>query len=199
MTDRESSRRASRQALPVPEVPALARESSVRVAGQRVGVDARRADVVLVVAVEARGAGVDASGLVKVLGRATKSDSFLVTRNGSNCQREENRGAPAKDGRARASCCVGIEQSARLANLRCRIRPGRRVAGCSFDAHAVDVEVQALVGGSEAARGRLARTFAASCAGIASETLLFLCEIQGAVRQQNALDVQPAISSPASA
>lgn len=73
VTDCESSRRASRQALPVPQVPALARESSVRVTGEGVGVDARRADVVLVVAVEARGAGIDAGGLVKVLGRAIKS------------------------------------------------------------------------------------------------------------------------------
>lgn len=73
VTDRESSRRASRQALPVPEVPALARESSVRVAGEGVRVYTGGADVVLVVAVKARGAGIDAGGLVKVLGRAIKS------------------------------------------------------------------------------------------------------------------------------
>lgn len=108
-------------------------------------------------------------------------------------------GAPAEYRRTRARRCVGIEQSARLANLRCRIRPGRRVAGCSFDAHAVDVEVQALVGGSETARGRLTGTLAARCAGIAGKTLLFVCDDQAAVSKRDALDVQDPISSPASA
>lgn len=74
VTDRERSGGASRQALPVPEVSALAGESSICVAGERVRVYARRADVVLVVAVVPRGAGIDAGGLVKVFGRAIESE-----------------------------------------------------------------------------------------------------------------------------
>lgn len=124
------------------------------------------------VGVKAGRAPVDASGLVKVFSRAAHAQVCSVTveklRHKWTC-------LPGERSRARARRRVGIQLRARLANLRCGIRPRTCLARRLLHTLAIGVEVQALAVGSESAGSRLVGTLAARHAGVASKTLFLLC------------------------